>query len=90
VGTRSLSSGARSRDPVALPTLVIAKQIIVGLFREEWPAAACIPQQAADDRIESALSRFWLPRSVIASAPSSDPDGCRNNLVRFTRQGRRR
>ena len=60
------------------------------MFREEWPAAACIPQQAAGDRIVPALSRFWLPRSVIASAPSSDPDGCRNNLVRFTRQGRRK
>jgi len=60
------------------------------MFREEWPAAACIPRQAAGDRIEPALSRFWLPRSVIASAPSLDPDGCRNNLVRFTRQGRRK
>jgi transposase len=60
------------------------------MFREEWPAAACIPRQAAGDRIEPALSRFWLPRSEIAPAPSSDPDGCRNNLVRFTRQGSRK
>lgn len=45
------------------------------------------PRQAAGDRIEPTQSSLWLPRSVIASAPSSDPDGCRNNLVRFTRQG---
>ena len=50
------------------------------------PAAARNPRQAAGDLIVSALSRAWLPRSVIASAPSSDPDVCRNNLVRF--QGR--
>jgi transposase len=43
------------------------------MFRKEWPAAACIPRQAAGDRIESALSQFWLARSVIASAPSSVP-----------------
>ena len=29
-----------------LPALVIAQSDIVGVFREEWPAAACIPQQA--------------------------------------------
>src|SRR5215475_11452160 len=45
------------------------------------------PRQAAGDRIGPILSSLWLPRSVIAPAPSSDPDGCRNNLVRFTRQG---
>ena len=45
------------------------------------------PRQAAGDRIEPTQSSLWLPGSVIASAPSSDPDGCRNNLVRFTRQG---
>src|SRR5947208_15361663 len=73
-----------------LPTLVIARSVILDLFREEWPAAVCTPRQAAGDRIEPTQSSLWLPRSVIASAPSSDPDGCRNNLVRFTRQGRRR
>jgi transposase len=35
------------------------------VFRKEWPAAACIPQQAAGDRIEPTLSSLWLPRSVI-------------------------
>jgi transposase len=35
------------------------------VFRKEWPAAACIPQQAAGDRIEPTLSSSWLPRSVI-------------------------
>src|SRR5262249_32207691 len=44
-------------------------------------------RQAAGDRIAPTLSSLWLPRSRIAPAPSSDPDGCRNNLVRFTRQG---
>jgi transposase len=48
-----------------LPTLVIAKSNIFDLFREEWPAAACIPWQAAGDRIEPTLSSLWLPRSVI-------------------------
>jgi len=71
-----------------LPTLVIAQSNIVGMFRKEWPAADGDPRQAAGDRIEPTLSRLWLQCSVIASAPSSDPDGCRNNLVRFTRQGR--
>jgi len=33
--------------------LVIAKPVIVGMFREEWPAADCNPQQAAGDRIVS-------------------------------------
>src|SRR5262249_44835134 len=66
---------------------VIAQSDIVRMFREEWPAAECDPRQAAGDRIVSALSSLWLPRSMIAPAPSSDPDGCRNNLVRFTRQG---
>jgi len=60
---------------------------MVVVFREEWPAVDCNPRQAAGDRIEPILSSLWLPRSVIAPAPSSDPDGCRNNLVRFTRQG---
>ena len=31
------------------------------------------------------LSHLWLSRSVIASAPSSDPDGCRN--IWFVQQG---
>jgi transposase len=43
--------------------------------------------RAAGDRIESTLSSLWLPRSVIVVSTSSDPDGCRNNMVRFTRQG---
>ena len=73
-----------------LPVLVIAKSFIVGLFREEWLAADRGPRQAAGDRIVPILSSLWLPRSMIAPAPSSDPDGCRNNLVRFTRQGSRK
>src|SRR4051812_27200677 len=52
----------------ALPTLVIAESITVRMFREEWPAVECNPRQAAGDRIEPTLSRFWLPGSVIASA----------------------
>lgn len=48
------------------------------------------PWQAAGDRIEPTQSSLWLPRSVIASAPSSDPDGCRNNLVRFHKAGSRK
>jgi transposase len=47
-------------------------------------------RQAAGDRIASRPEPVWLPCSVIAPAPSSDPDGCRNNLVRFTRQGSRK
>src|SRR5580700_7411035 len=74
----------------AQPILVIAKSITVCVFRKEWPAADCNPRQAAGDRIEPILSSLWLPCSVIAPAHSSDPDGCRNNLVRFTRQGRGR
>jgi transposase len=35
------------------------------MFREEWPATDGDPRRAAGDRIESALSRLWLPRSVI-------------------------
>jgi hypothetical protein len=41
--SRSLSSGARSRDPLAQPILVIAQSVIVGLFREEWPATDLHP-----------------------------------------------
>jgi transposase len=48
-----------------LPTLVIAQSVIVGIFREEWPAADGDPRQAAGDRIEPTLSSLWLPRSVI-------------------------
>src|SRR3954462_8059982 len=66
--------------------LVIAKSAIVVEFREEWPAVDGRPRQAAGDRIGSALSPLWLLRSVIAPAPSSDPDGCRNNW--FASQGR--
>jgi transposase len=64
---------AHTRDPLALPTLVIAKSVIVSVFRKEWPAAGCNPRQAAGDRIEPILSSLWLPRSVIAPAPSSVP-----------------
>ena len=39
-----------------LPTLVIAQSIIVGMFREDWPAAVCTPRQAAGDRIEPTQS----------------------------------
>jgi transposase len=35
------------------------------VFREEWPATDGDPRQAAGDRIEPALSRFWLPCSAI-------------------------
>jgi hypothetical protein len=37
----------------------MAQSDIVGLFRKEWPAAACIPRQAAGDRIVCALSRCY-------------------------------
>src|SRR5438270_351053 len=57
----------------APPILVIAKSNIIAPFRKEWPAADCNPQQAADDRIVPILSSLWLPRSMIASAPSSVP-----------------
>ena len=35
------------------------------MFRKEWPATDGDPRQAADDRIVSALSSLWLPRSMI-------------------------
>jgi hypothetical protein len=38
---------------------------MVGLFREEWPAAGTTPRQAAGDRIVPTQSRFWLLRSEI-------------------------
>jgi transposase len=60
VGTPSVAS-----RPIPLPTLVIAKSIIVRVFRKEWPAADGDPRQAAGDRIEPTLSSLWLPRSVI-------------------------
>src|SRR5690242_11963617 len=50
-----------------------------------WPPRAGRP---ASDR--SALSRCGLLGSMIAPAPSSDPDGCRNARFVSTRQGRRR
>jgi hypothetical protein len=44
VGTRSLSSGARSRDPVALPTLrilfVIASEAKQSRSKEDWIASS--------------------------------------------------
>jgi transposase len=70
-----------------LPTLVIGKSDIVRTFREEWPAVDRTLRQAADDRIAPTLSSLRLSRSRIVVSASSDPDGCRNNLVRFTRQG---
>ena len=48
-----------------LPILIIAKPIIVGMFRKERPATDGDPRQAAGDRIEPTLSSLWLPRSVI-------------------------
>src|ERR1700737_4694491 len=48
VGTRSLSSGARSRDPLALPTLVLARSITLASFHEEWPSPGGHPGRAAD------------------------------------------
>jgi len=38
---------------------------MLGRLRKEWPATDGDPRQAADDRIELALSCLWLPRSVI-------------------------
>jgi len=55
--------GTAQRAP--LPTLVIARSIIVREFRKEWPATDGDPRQAAGDRIEPTLSSLWLPRSVI-------------------------
>src|ERR1700733_2902289 len=56
----------------ALPTLVIAKSIIVGLFREEWPAAACIPQQAAGDRPAwNAMDRKGRHALMVATAAAA-------------------
>jgi hypothetical protein len=66
-------------DGALLPILVIAQSVIVSVFREEWPAADRHLRQAAGDRIEPILSSLWVPRSVIAPAPSPDPDGFRNN-----------
>ena len=85
----SRQDGGHGAD-APLPTLVIAESIIVRVFREEWPAAGCIPRQAAGDRIEPTLSRFWLPSSVIASALHRTRMVAGTTLVRFTRQGRRR
>ena len=45
----------------AQPILVIAKSIIVGVFRKEWPAAGCNLRQAAGDRIEPILSSLCCP-----------------------------
>ncbi|WP_244541920.1 IS110 family transposase [Afipia sp. GAS231] len=49
----------------AQPILVIAKSIIVGVFRKEWPATDGNPRQAAGDRIVPIQSHFWLLRSEI-------------------------
>src|SRR5579872_1119170 len=52
--------------------------------RNALPRTA-IRGRAAGDRIEPTLSHLWLHGSVIASASSSDPDGCRNTW--FAQQG---
>jgi hypothetical protein len=48
--------------------LVIAQSDIVWMFREEWPAAACIPRQAAGNRIELILSCFGCPGAMERAA----------------------
>jgi hypothetical protein len=45
--SRSLSSGAHSRDPLAPPILVLARSFIVESFREEWPSPGGHPNWAA-------------------------------------------
>ena len=58
VGTRSLSSGAHSRDPVALPTLrtVIARpcaHLRIRTGRSSTPCSRCEETGAAE---------YWMPR----------------------------
>jgi hypothetical protein len=50
----------------------MAKSIIVGMFREEWPAAACIPQHHPDPKaIEQAARRgLWITSIQNDSGPS--------------------
>ena len=62
--------------------LVIAIPVIIAPFRKECSAADSHPRQSCwrSDRLRP--SRLWLPRSVIAPASSSDPDGCWNFYVR--------
>src|ERR1700737_5641476 len=91
VGTRSLSSGARSRDPLALPTLVLARSITLASFHEEWPSPGGHPGRAEDrlDRCPPKPLRAVF-RSKIAIGTSSGPGWLKELRVRITREGRRR
>ena len=86
----SAASGEAMGFAFAQPILVIAKSITVGVFRKEWPAADCSPRQAAGDRIEPILSSLWLPRSVIAPAPSSVPGWLPEQLGSLYKAGSRK
>ena len=73
-----------------MPTLVIARWVIVSLFREEWPAAGCNPQQAAGDRIEPTQSSLWLPRSVIVVSTFIGPGWLPEQLGSLHKAGSRK
>lgn len=60
------------------------------MFRKEWPAADCTPRQAAGDRIVPALSRFWLPRSVIVVSTFIGPGWLPEQLGSLHKAGSRK
>jgi|SRR5579859_33652 len=77
----------KSRVGFASLSPPLSQRIQLSSIRSERNALprTAIRGRAAGDRIEPTLSHLWLQRSVIASASSSDPDGCRNTW--FAQQG---
>jgi len=71
----------------ALPTLVLARSVMLASFREERPNPRCRPGWAADDRIATHRS-FEAPfvarsRSVL----HRDPNGLNELKVRIHKEG---
>ena len=74
----------------ALPILVIARSIIIGMFRKECSAADGHPRQSGWRSDRTHPEQFLLPRSVIVVSSFIGPGWLPEHMVRSTRRGRRR
>src|ERR1043165_1689617 len=70
--------------------LVIARLVILGCSERKALPRTAIRGRAAVDRIDCALSRFWLLRSEIVVSVFIGPGWLPERMVRLTRQGRPR
>ena len=79
VGTRSLSSGARSRDPLALPTLRCRTGVVIPANGSaEWPPDDRLRRVSSTPQLFDFItdaSEYWIARWSLSSggAHSRDP-----------------